>query len=393
MDHTALLNLLFVGSSGSGRSSTCNTLYSNSNKDKGPFQVSHDEVSRNIHTVNYISESKHLRLIDTPGFGDPRIDEAKIDEILKQLALLFLNSSDKSNNKIHGFVLVVKLDTNYSTLGSDLLRIHELFGDQVFKSLLILPITNQKEHLHERLAEELNKAKNIFEILKKEKGRGLNDSWYCLWDNKEPTEKQEYDLIQKIKNLQPYTYEHYLQANVLHNEKMKTQQRLDAKLEEEAEQSETGLQIRKTKVEIEEILHAIESINQSTRLTTQQLYEQMKKDINETTDEFLELANTKHNLFHPSLDAFIRDNKKVLKRMEAHLEESLKKQEAAEERNLTDLVGNLIKSDNKYLRGESAKELTGLVAKKGAEKLAEKGAAHLAKKAVIFGASKICNIF
>jgi len=385
-----VFNLFFVGSSGSGRSSTCNTLYEN--KNQGPFQVINDEVSCNIHTANHVQESKRIRLIDTPGFGDSRIEETKTTEILKQLALHFLNSTDQSNNLIHAFVLVVKIDIHYSTLESDIHQIQELFGRHALKSLIILPISSQKIHIEQALKEQLNRSNDAFKLLKTEKGRDFHESWYCLWDNKQPYDHQEYRLIEKIKNLQPYTSQHFAQATIRHQEKMKIQQSLDLKLQKYEEQEEQ-VHAKKSKVDIEEILASIEDINQSTRLTTQQLYEQMKKDINETTDEFLEMANTKHNLFHPSLDAFINDNKKILKRMEAYLQESLEKQEVAEERNLSDLFWTIVKSHDKKLTSENAKELTGLVAKKGAEKLAEKGAAHIAKKVVIFGATKICNIF
>ena len=73
-------NIVFLGATGAGKSSTCNTIYG---YNKGPFPVSHDETSIEDSVVDHTSESKGLRLFDTPGFGDTRLNETQVSKALK----------------------------------------------------------------------------------------------------------------------------------------------------------------------------------------------------------------------------------------------------------------------------------------------------------------------
>jgi len=361
-------NVIFLGSTGSGRSSTCNTI---SGLTKGPFSVNHKPVSEETHANYYVSESKNIRLIDTPGFGDSKISETKIDEILKQLASTF-------GGKIHAFVLVVKINSHAETLPSDIDRIRDVFGDAALKNLIILPIytSNQKQDF----LKELNKYDQVIKAMKKAKGEEPNQNWFCLWNNQKPRENQEYEFFEKINNLEPYIFD-----------KSKI---FDQKFPKVNQVKEEYLEFQKHQKETQKILEATARINLNTKSILDQVYARMRKESEESTNKFLEKVNSKHNSFYPPLDSFLEENKKMIEQFRSNLKENAKHQkEPPEPKGIGDLAMDIIKTPSKREQAEKAKELTGAAAKKGAEKVAEKGATGAVKKVAFFSATKVCNIF
>jgi len=379
-------NIIFLGSTGSGRSSTCNTI---SGLTDGYFKVNHKPVSEETHTDYYLCEPKNIRLIDTPGFGDSKISEEKIDGILKQLVSMFGGKNeDESKRKIDAFVLVVKVDSytaHAETLVSDIDRIQSVFGNAALKTLLILPIYTNHNHQQNSpdFIHEMKKYNRILKDLKLAKGEDLNENWFCLWSNQKPRENQESEFFEKISKLEPYTQENLKQfeqhedlglANHMKDEYIKYQE------SKERLQKET-----------QKILAATAKININTKAILDQVYSRMRKESEESTNKFLETVHHKHSSLYPPLDTFLEENQKIIGHFRTYVKEGPKAQKEPKE--VEELAMDILKTDNKREQTEKAKELTGAAAKKGAEKIAEKGATEVVKKVVFFGASKVCNIF
>lgn len=92
-----------------------------------------------------INEALKIKTIDTPGFGDHRVPETRINQILKDLTLRIVKD-EGSSNRIDAFLLVVKLDPRPASLKVDLEQLVNIFGTAVMKSIILLPILHEQKN-------------------------------------------------------------------------------------------------------------------------------------------------------------------------------------------------------------------------------------------------------
>lgn len=68
---------MFLGTTGGGKSSTCNFIVG-----KDYFPTGHSMTSMTSQISHLIDEKLGVKIIDTPGFGDTALNEKNIDQII-----------------------------------------------------------------------------------------------------------------------------------------------------------------------------------------------------------------------------------------------------------------------------------------------------------------------
>ena len=247
------LNIAFLGSTGNGKSATCNTIYGESSD--FPFKVGHRASGQTNQVVEFTSKSKNIRIIDTPGFGDNRFDEVFINSVLRQFTQAVLDSANNENPQIDAFVLVIRLNPRASTLKNDLIHTRDLFGSTALKSLIMLVIHSENpESSAAEFLEDLKEMKEIVNILKEAKKEGPNENWFVMWDNKKPKPNQEKELLEKIAKLEPYTNKKFIEADKEIKERINAQiqesvQRETSRLKREFQDDQVELMVKLKEME------------------------------------------------------------------------------------------------------------------------------------------------
>jgi len=225
-----LRNLAFLGSTGNGKSATCNLLIGLGPDE--PFKVGHRAMGETNQVVEYTSKAKGIRVIDTPGFGDNRFDEAHISSIIRQFTAAIVDPLDLTNPKVDAFILVVRLNPRASSLKNDMNHARDLFGSVVLKSMIMLVIDNGypgNNYQADDFLNDLKQMREVVNILKEYKKEEPNKNWFVMWDNKQPRPGQEKELFEKIDKLEPYTHKKFIEAD------KEIKQRVNAHIKEEVE--------------------------------------------------------------------------------------------------------------------------------------------------------------
>jgi len=185
-----------------------------------------------MQVVEYTAESKGIRVIDTPGFGDNRFDEARISSVIKQFTKAIVDPLDLSNPKIDAFILVVRLNPRATTLRSDINHARDLFGSIMLKSMIMVVIDNnypENGYKAEEFLRDLKDMSEVANILTEFKGEEPNNDWFVMWDNKNPRAGQEKELFQKMEKLEPYTHKKFIEAD------QEIKQRINAHIKDEVD--------------------------------------------------------------------------------------------------------------------------------------------------------------
>ena len=203
-------NILFIGSTGSGKSTTCNTI---SRLNPGPFIVGHEVSSCTSQLQEHICAEERIKIIDMPGFQDNTKAEKQIDQIFRQIILKLADPTGESTNNIDAFVLVCKLNPRPQTLKKDLERMRQIFGTVSLKSLILLVVKDPRQTgKNSEFLSELKGMHEIVKLIREGKEEQPHEGWFCTWDNLRPLEGQQEELIRKIERLEPYTYRKYLES-------------------------------------------------------------------------------------------------------------------------------------------------------------------------------------
>jgi len=248
------LNIALLGSTGNGKSATCNTLYGESSD--FPFKVGHRASGQTSQVIEFTSKSKNIRIIDTPGFGDNRFDEVFINSVIRQFAQVVMDPLSNQNPQIDAFVLVVRLNPRASSLKNDIIHARDLFGSVVFKSMILLVIHSENpESNATEFLEDLKEMKELVKTLKDAKNEEPNENWFVMWDNKKPRPGQEKELLAKISKLEPYTHKKFIEADKEIKERINAQiqdsvQRETTRLKREFQDDQAILQEKLSEMEI-----------------------------------------------------------------------------------------------------------------------------------------------
>jgi len=403
-------NIIVLGSTGCGKSSTCNTICDQSDN---PFFVDHNEVSGLTHSAQSFIESKNIMLYDTPGFGDCRLDERNIDKNIRQVLFTVFNpySPTARNTNIDAFFLVLKIGSHAPTLRTDIERIIDLFGPLSLKSLLFIPIYEDIENIQKPFLEILHQDKYVLKILKEVRNEEPNEDWFCIWNNIKPSENQEQELFSKIRQLPRYTNQQFIRHNN-EIEKYSSQETNSPKLKKLVKQTEenweknSSLKINSQKLnqtvkQVEENLKELKRnlkdediINIYSKILKQRIDGDLKKDLIQEAIQFFEEAERRNTAFYSTLDNFFKENKRVLRKLKKDYDKNPEKDQDPEmDEEVKEMAWSILKSKNKADQAEKTKALTNVFAKKGFEKLTEKGKEKFTEYLVKIGSKKLCNIF
>jgi len=272
----SLRNLAFLGSTGNGKSATCNHLIGLG--PDLPFKVGHRAIGETSQVVEYTAKAKGIRIIDTPGFGDNRFDEAHISSVIRQFTQAIVDPLDLTNPKVDAFILVVRLNPRASSLRSDIDHARDLFGSVVIKSLILLVIDSNypgNKYSADDFLNDLKQMKEVVNVLKQNKKEEPNHNWFVMWDNKNPRPGQEKELFEKIEKLEPYTHKKFIEAD------KEIKQRISVHIKEELER-ETRRMKREFEDDYDELKYKL--------LEMQEKYEENLKKIVEERDKANSIA-------------------------------------------------------------------------------------------------------
>ena len=356
-------NILFVGSTGSGKSTTCNTI---SRLNPGPFIVSHDVSSCTSQLQEHICPEERIKIIDMPGFQDNTKTEKHIDQIFRQIILKLADPTGESTNSIDAFVLVCKLNPRPQTLKKDLDRMKQLFGTVSLKSLILLVIHDPKETAKKsNFLSQLAEMHEIVKLIREGKEEQPHDGWFCTWDNFCPLGGQQEELIRKIERLEPYTYRKYLESEkevkVLIDEKLRKE--MEKEIARASKDHENDQILRRHHIqEIERkyaeerasMLKATEDAHSDVRnfLTVvsrmkeedtrklKEFYEQMSRQNKESEARTVEILRRNEDVSREKISELMEGNRKLLDQQNQQLVQLL--QQAQENEREEGGDGNLV---------------------------------------------------
>ena len=348
-------NIVFIGSTGSGKSSTCNTIYNSEEKEEKdkeeiqPFLVGNTEVSCTRAVSERFCVSRNAYLIDTPDFNDNRFDDSETEKSLSYLNSLFVNARHGNSHQIDAFVLVVRLTPRAQTLKDDLQRLKNLFGPMAFKSLVLLLIYSKSDPDNgDRFLENLRNMDEVVRFLREGKGEEPNENWYCVWDNKIPREGQVDELFKKIEILKPYTHQDLIDAE-------KVRSRLG-----EGEIDENNLDRISTIEELE------------TKMKGSDL-------LDESFSKILEVIEAKHQTYTKKLNEYVKRNDEELDKFMNRLDDLAEQEKEKKANKQTGGLFIACACRKRKLKKEEKKDLAKETLGKSSKAAVKTGAKKLAK--------------
>lgn len=152
-----------------------------------------------------------IQIIDTIGFGDLRVPEEHVDDIVTQIITNMIRFDDSGTNAIDAFVLVSKCTPRAATLKNDLDHLMNLFGSVALQSTVILLIPAEKELTEDRVAKEFMNMEEVIRMMKTQR-TDKPENWFVHWDNFKPKPNQLQKLLNIVATLKPYVSIDYLNS-------------------------------------------------------------------------------------------------------------------------------------------------------------------------------------
>jgi len=404
-------NLVFVGSKGSGKTTTCDKI-------SGVHSLSKSSSSqtRIINCVHEIHDPKRFKLYDTDAFEKGIFEHQSIRKMYQSLFTIFVDPRHHSTKQIDAFILVFKMNPRPQTLKADLERLRDIFGSIAFHSLILLPIYSdveeyQKIH-HEHVPntkdflEKLREMDEVVRIIKEGREDEPNESWFCLWDNLNPREGQERELLDKIQRMEPYTGKRFMLSEHEVKERIRMRYKeglsneivkIKKEFEEDKERQEKEIlevereydEKKKALFEMREYAEAsigelstlVKSVNANTKAALQVLYEDLMYERQKTVERFLDQIEGKHVEYDKKLDEYLKTNQKMLKNFEEKLEQKiLENEEVQENRRYGEKIMALLLLKGEGEKDEKTKQMIKETAERHAKLMVETGAKQAAKK-------------
>jgi len=313
-------NVVLVGTTGNGKSSTGNTLAG-----MEAFVTSDKTTSCTATICPWDIERLLMRIIDTPGFGDTNFDSATIDQIIKGLTANVVDPFGKTTNQIDAFLLVEKGAPRLNTIARDIEKMMDLFGPIALKSTIIVIIhATEPVPTDEERFTELSQMTNTMKAISLAKKEPFNKKWFVLWDNKRPRTGQLEDLLEKINKVEPYTHQKFLEAQ----EEIK--KRLNAAIQAEVEKERKFIE-KLYKDDKEAMKKEMELMEKRHKEEKKQIEESLARAAN-NTKEIVEALNKANREQSEKMLEHLREERKANEERQLKLISSLQEQMSKNEK-------------------------------------------------------------